>query len=426
MPDQDDRLPAELREYYRQLERRPAPDVTGRVMAATDLRASRMRTWGAVGVGLLAAAGAAAVVVLALANHKTPVSVAPSSTAPVATTAPLTTSTPTTVPAVVAGPAVHGFVPSDVTAVSAGQWWVLGYNGPQCSSPSCTRILHTVDGGATFASIPVPPVSPATTGQQADLLRFDDPSNGWLVSELGAVWATHDGGSTWSRDTGAGTVTDLAASSGTVYAVACVPVSVSVSSCTLERSFAGEDVWTVLSASAGHGQLGSLNVNGSHVWVALDSPGGGPGRLLSSSDGGQHFTTGSVCPGALGTPHLYAVNTGVLWATCATGTEASAFRSTDGGQHFTQVQAPGLPNFASIAGVSSATAVVGSLGLLRTTDGGLTFATVTSTSTQWSIVGFTTSSNGFAIQLDGQTALSGPGLWRTNDAGAHWYQVQFP
>jgi photosystem II stability/assembly factor-like uncharacterized protein len=425
MPDQNDSLSEELQDYYRQMTHQPAPDVLGKVMLSTDRRAARMRTWGAIGGGALAAAAVAGVIVLALANHNTPTGVAPAHSATSApTVAP--TSTPTVAPPtgtpgtqqVPVGPAVHGFVPTDVTAISAVQWWVLGYNGPSCSLASCTRILHTIDGGQSFTSIPVPPVGPAQGSQRAVRLRFADAANGWVVSATELVWATHDGGAHWAQDSGAGSVTDLEASSGAVYAVAC-----GGSNCTLERSTAGADSWSTLSASAGHGQLSRLNVNGVRVWVAIESPAGGLGWLLSSSDGGQHFTMQTACPSALGFANLYAVNSSVLWATCATGTEASAFRSVDGGQQFTQVAAPSIANFASIAGVSSTTAVIGAQALLRTTDGGQTFTTVENNQTQWRIVGFTTSVNGFAFDLAG---VGQSELWRTNDAGSHWYLVQFP
>jgi photosystem II stability/assembly factor-like uncharacterized protein len=427
MPDNDDRLSGELQDYYRQMERQPAPDVVGRVMMAADLRATRMRRFAEIGGGLLAAAAVAAVIVVALVNHRSPAGVtrgpagsptpsaaATPSTAP--TAAPSSTPVP---PVVIAGPPVHGFVPTDVTALSANQWWVLGYNGPSCASASCTRILHTSDGGSTFASIPVPPVVPAQGSQQAVRLRFADPADGWVVSAAGVVWATHDGGSHWTQDSGAGSVTDLEASGGAVYAVRCIGSSVPLQSCTVERSPTDRDSWSTLTASGGHGSLGRLNVNGAHVWVAIYSPGGGPGSLLASADAGQHFTMQTACPSALGFANIYAVSSSVLWATCATGTEASAHRSVDGGQHFAQVAAPPIANFASIAGVSETTAVIAAQALLRTTDGGQTFATVEDNQTQWAIVGFTTSTNGFAF--DAQTAL-----WRTNDAGAHWYRVQFP
>jgi photosystem II stability/assembly factor-like uncharacterized protein len=377
-----------------------------------------------VGGGLAVAAAAAVVVVLALVNHAAPTRGTPA-TSP--TPAPNPTQsvapTPAPVPVIPGGPPVQGFIPSDVTAVSAGQWWVLGYDGPSCSSASCTRILHTTDGGQSFASIPVPPVAPARNGQEALRLRFADPNNGWVVSATGSVWATHDGGSRWSQNSAAGSVSDLEASGGAVYAVTCVGSTAPAQSCTLERSPINHDSWSPLPASSGHGSLGRLNVNGAHVWVAIWSPAGGPGSLLASMDGGQHFGSQTACPNALGFANIYAVNSSVLWATCATGTEATTLRSVDGGQHFVAVGHPGIANFASIAGVSSTAAVIGAQALFRTVDAGKTYATVEGNQTQWSVVGFTTSSNGFVFDLEasGQRAL-----WRTNDAGAHWYRVQFP
>jgi photosystem II stability/assembly factor-like uncharacterized protein len=424
MPDNDDRLSGELQDYYRQMERQPAPDVVGRVMLAADIRATRLRRFAQIGGGLLAAAAVAAVIVVALANHRSPTGVTPGPAGSPTPSPTASTSTPTAAPSntvapVAVGPAAHGFVPTDVTALSAGQWWVLGYNGPTCASASCTRILHTTDSGSTFASIPAPPVAPAQGSQQAVRLRFADPSDGWVVSAAGAVWATHDGGSHWTRDSSAGSVTDFEASGGAVYAVKCIGSSVPLQSCTLERSPTDQDSWSTLTASGGRGSLGRLNVNGAHVWVAIYSSGGGPGSLLASADAGQHFATQTACPSALGFANIYAVSSSVLWATCATGTQAFAFRSVDGGQHFTQVAAPSIANSASIAGVSETTAVIAAQALFRTSDGGQTFATVEDNQTQWAIVGFTTSTNGFAF--DAQTAL-----WRTNDAGAHWYRVQFP
>jgi photosystem II stability/assembly factor-like uncharacterized protein len=424
MTERDERLDAQLRDYYAQLARQPAPDLTGRVMASADTRAARVRRLSAIGGALAVAAAAAVLVVVALANHGTsPASTPASSSTPQPNPTTTPTTTPQPAPVIPVGPPVQGFIPSDVTAISAGQWWVVGYDGASCSSASCTRILHTTDGGQSFASLPVPPVAPASGGQQAVRLRFADPSNGWLVSATGSVWATHDGGSRWSQDGAAGSVTDLEASGGAVYAVRCVGSSVPAQSCTLERSPSDQDGWSLLPGSSGHGSLGRLNVNGAHVWAAIYSPAGGPGSLLASTDSGRHFGTQTACPSALGFANIYAVDASVLWVTCATGTEATTLRSVDGGQHFVGVGHPGIANFASIGGVSSTTAVIGAQALFRTADGGKTYGTVEDNQTQWSVVGFTTSVNGFV--MDTQTSNQ-RALWRTNDAGAHWYRVQFP
>jgi photosystem II stability/assembly factor-like uncharacterized protein len=418
MPEQDDRLAEEIREYYRRLGEQPAPDVSATVLAAGDARAHRRRLLTGIAGGGLAAASVALVVVVALANHNQPHSPGPGASA-----SPSASPSPTmapTAPGVPVGPAVQGFVPTDVTAISADEWWVLGYDGPSCSSASCTRIVRTTDGGHTFVSIPVPPVAPEPNGKQAVRLRFADSANAWIVGPDGVVWATHDGGGHWTGDASAGFVTDLEASGGAVYAVTCGGAP----GCVVERSLTGQDSWTMLAASAGHGSLNHLSVNGAHVWVAIESQAGGLGWLLASTDSGQSFTMQTACPSALGYANEYAVDSSTLWATCATGTEASAFQSVDGGQQFTQLAGTVmLPNSASIAGVSSTTAVIGGQVLLRTTDGGQTFATVENMQAQWTIVGFTTQVNGFAFALRGSGQSE---LWRTDDAGAHWHQVQFP
>lgn len=424
MPDNDDRLLSELRAYYVQLAERPVPDLTERIRLSTDIHARRRRQIVAFGGALVAAAAVAAVIVIALVSHNSPTGVAPAHSA---TPAPTVAPTPTVAPAtatpgptqtVPVGPAAHGFLPTDVTAVSAAQWWVLGYDGPSCASPGCARILHTTDGGQSFASIPMPPVAPAQPGQgPADRLRFADPLNGWLVNNSGAVWATHDGGGHWAQQGAAGPVVDLEASDGAVFAITCAAGP----TCTLERSPAGQDSWSLLPASSGHGQLAGLMVNGTHLWMVTGT--GSTPYLLASADGGQSFTNQTVCQDTLGIAGVYAVNASVLWATCATGTQAAVFQSVDGGQHFTRLGAPGIANFASIAGVSSTTAVIGAQALLRTSDGGQTFANVEDNQTQWRIVGFTTSTNGFAFDTETSSRFA---LWRTDDAGAHWHQVQFP
>jgi photosystem II stability/assembly factor-like uncharacterized protein len=425
MTDRDDELTTALRDYYQRMAQEPSPDVSHWVATAAGRRARRVRRWGAIGGGVFAAAAVGAVVAVALVTHNQPTSVAPghrSTPSPAASPSATPTSAPPTSGAIVAGPPVLGFVPIDVTAISASQWWVLGYNGPSCASASCTRIVHTTDGGQTFSSLPVPPVPPAQHGQQPLRLRFADASDGWVVSAGGDVWATHDAGQRWTDDGNSHPVTDLEASDGLVYAIACQGTS-----CWIQRSPTGHDSWMVLPASEGSSQLSHLNVNGVHVWAAIGAAGSGvrAGSLLASTDGGQSFNSFAVCSSDLGFADVYAVDSSVLWVTCPTGTQAAVYRSVDGGQHFTSLDNPGIPNNASIAGVSSTTAVIGSAqDLLRTTDGGRNFATVEGNQQQWTVVGFTTQQNGFAIAL----ANSGLGqsLWRTDDAGAHWHQVTFP
>ncbi len=426
MPEHDDELSAALRDYYAAIAQEPAPDVTGRVMMSADRRNARVRRWSAIGGGALAAAAIGAVVAVAFVTHKQPSAVGPahpSTPGPTVTAAPSSPSASPTLPQSPpfrVGDPVQGFVPTDVTAISSYEWWVLGYNGPSCSSASCTRIVHTTDGGFHFTSIPVPPVAPARNGEQALRLRFADASDGWVVDASGSVWATHDGGKNWTAVGNSTRVTDLEASGGAVFAIGCPGAT-----CWIERSPTTHDSWMVLPATAkGTSRLGHLNVNGTHVWVTIESQAGEPGRVVISTDGGQTFGKYVICGSALGFPDLYADDSSTLWATCATGTQAAAYRSTDGGQSFTQLTASlSLPNFATIAGVSQTTAVIAGQGLIRTTDGGHTFATVENRPSQWTVVGFTTPQSGFAFDI---TSSGHSQLWRTDDSGAHWRQVAFP
>ena len=416
MTDHDDRLDRDLRDYYARLRQQASPDLRDRVMLATERRPVFAHRFAAVGTGLVAAAAVAAIVVLVLVTHlaRTSAPVGPAHTpppAPSATASLSATPTPTAQP--VAGPPVHGFVPGDVTALSASEWWVLGEDGAACTAASCTRILHTTDGGATFTSVPVPPIAFAGSGQH-DRLRFADAADGWAVDAAGVLWATHDADQHWARPAGVSTVADVEASSGSVYALSC-----GSGGCSIYRSPVSSDAWNVLPAST-RPALRSLLVNGSTVW-AVDGTASAT-SLIVSTDGGATFVTRSVCPGTLGISNVYAASATVLWATCATGTQAGVYLSTNGGQSFVQ-QGGGVQNSATIAGPSAAIAVAGSgVELQRSTDGGRTFVTEITASGAWDVIGFTTSTSGFALEQP----ASGDVLWHTSDAGAHWNAVRFP
>jgi hypothetical protein len=413
------------------------PEITDHGFDLASARARRRRWWD-LGLGTApAAVRAAAMVGLVTAvvavvtlgtliNLRVLPKPAGSSSGPAGLSQP--TPSPSTLPSpapVPLGPAVEGFVPSDVTAVSASQWWVLGSDGAGCSGAACTRILHTLDGGKTFTSIPTP--SAAFTG-----LRFRDPGDGWAYSST-TVWSTHDGGAEWSGTDFVGTVEDLEASGGYVYAVVCP----SGPGCTLERSPTNRDGWQALPiagdlppsgyVAAGSGYLaGSLNVHGSDVWMVFRwvSANGDvhPSVLVRSTDNGEQFTETSICPDTFGVTSLYAVNAEDLWATCVTGMLVDVWGSVDAGAVFTAVpgSAPAAMS-ATIAGTSPTNFVVASTALVLSSDAGRTFQTVEDNGGGWSIVGFTTSEDGFAFSLPAPT-----GLWRTDDGGATWYQVQFP
>jgi photosystem II stability/assembly factor-like uncharacterized protein len=402
------------------------PEVTGQGFDLAAARARRRRWW-ALGLGTAPApvrAASMVALVVAVAAVVTVGTVihlqglpkpAGSSSGPagVSQSNPATASPAATIPL---GPAVDGFVPEDVTAVSADQWWVLGIDGGGCAGTDCTRILHTQDGGHTFTSLPVPPA--ALTG-----LRFLNSEDGWAFG-ASTVWSTQDGGADWSGTILTGTVEELETSGSYVYAIVDEPGALSV--WTLDRSPISSSGWEVMTATRGE-QLGNLNVHGKDVWMS-ETFGQASDQVYISTDDAAHFTATPICPEEVGITSLYAATTQDLWATCSTASSDEVWRSTDGGQAFTEVQSgtEPEPGWSSIAGVSASTAVLAGTSLQQTVDGGQSFRPVLDNGDDWSIVGFTTAEDGFALSYPNSSFVLPSGLWRTGDGGASWYEVQLP
>jgi len=437
------------------------PEVSGRrfdLGAAPELR---RRRWLDLGLGTAPApvrAGTLLAVVVAAASALTVGTVLHLRSLPKPAGSHSGPAGPTTHPSVSLAPtlgvgppvtAADGFLPEDVTAVSSDQWWVLGFDTAGCTGAACTRILATVDGGQTFASLTTP--AAAVTG-----LRFRDPEDGWAYSST-TVWSTHDGGAEWSATGFPGLdIEDLETSGSYVYAIACSSTTGASSVCSLERSPVASDGWRqlpippdllasvqvdagpVLTAASGQGDLATpmyLNVHGNDLWMAV-SGGAGDNRVLRSTDDGESFSEAPICPGAGGITSLYDVSPSVVWAVCYSSALQEPWLSVDGGATFSALPAGAEPtsSLAGIAATSASNAVVAGDSLLLTTDGGSTFQTLYDNGSHWSIVGFTTSADGFAFsssttpEVTDPSGRLGPALtiWRTVDGGAAWYQLLFP
>jgi hypothetical protein len=154
---------------------------------------------------------------------------------------------------------------------------------------------------------------------------------------------------------------------------------------------------------------------------------------MTSTDDGEHFSETSIGTGSFPIMSLYAVNSDVLWATCSSGTQVSVWRSTDGGGTFVMANAGVGTSTDSIAGTSASSAVDAGLTLQLSVDGGQLFQQVVAqqqprgvNGPYWRIVGFTTAEDGFALSYPNRGPVPPNGLWRTDDAGTQWHEVQFP
>ena len=389
-----------------------------------------------VGAAVVVAAAAVVAVVIAgcgggssssSATHQS------SSTTPTSTTQPATAATSSsttsatvsttpssTVPAVISpagGPVPPGFSPRSFTAISEFTWWLLG-TAP-CSSPPCTSIVRTVNGGRSFVGIPAPRTGLAGNALSSGVsqLRFADSHNGFAYG--GSLWVTHDGGASWHQVNLAGRVTDLTIGAGNVYAIVQSP---SNGSGQLMMSPINRDAWTAVSLPSN--QLSGLWAHQSDLLVGTQGNSLSQMHLLVSHDAGASFTAYHSPSAGLGC-EFQEVEAPVIWAHCATGTESGVWRSSNGGAKFRLAEGSSpdglmLPNSAAFGAASGSTAVVGGQQLYRTSNGGANYSPVGPSGIQsWSYLGFTDSTHGVAVGFTGSNWR----LYYTTDGGLSYHLV---
>lgn len=339
-----------------------------------------------------------------------------STTASTATTHTATQTTTQTTSS--SAPLPAQFYPQSFTAISELTWWLLGsVPCPSGQSGTCLGILETTDGGRTFTAVQTPPAPSSSYSQ----LRFADARNGFAYGP--SLYATHDGGTSWNRVEVGGTVTDLAASGGEVYAVV-----VAGNASRLMRSPVSQDQWTTVTPAGD--VSGGLWVQGSNVIVQSGAGTGFGGSVLVSHNGGAGFATyPAPSPGL--PCRFEGQATPYLWAHCATGMDSSVWRSTDGGATLSPAIGPGarlsLPNSAAFGAASATTAVIGYSQLYRTADAGATWTPVgPSGIAQWAYLGFSDTTHGVALGYVGQIAPGNERLYYTTDAGQSYHLVPLP
>jgi hypothetical protein len=306
------------------------------------------------------------------------------------------------------GPVPRGFGAESFTAIGELTWWLLG--SAPCSSPPCTSIVRTTDGGRSFVGIPAPRT------QRVSQLRFADPKDGFAYGP--DLWVTHDGGGQWNPVPVSGGVNELAASGGYVYAVVG---NGTTGVGKLMRSPINADVWSALPAAGN--AIGGLWVQGSEVLV--ESATSSAQQLRVSHDGGRSFTTYPVPPSVV--CQFEEPGPPVVWAHCATGMLSGTWRSTQDGRNLVQVGGAlrQLPNSAAFGSASATTAVVGFQALYRTGNGGATWSKVSGPTgiSAWQYVGFTDPTHGVALGYAGTQQPGNERLYYTTDGGVSYHLV---
>lgn len=297
-----------------------------------------------------------------------------------------------------------------LTAAGPDRFWLLGKG-----TTGTADVMATTDGGKTFtptATIEAP-VAAGTNELKADSIssiRFAvDGENGWAYGR--ALWATHDGGSTWSKvGSLSGKVERLEIASG--RAIALVKDGDKWSAW---GSPVASDDWSELDVALT--DPSDLAVVGSIVVIADRSA--DEGVTAASSNGGAEFSRfASPCSPDLSGGTL-SVTADSVWLSCPTGTAASVFVSHDAGRSWDPVEAEeSLPNSVLVGARTSSSTILAVRGQVEIlSDQGKSQTVPIKDLGQPTFAGFTNQNVGYVLDLDGK-------LFRTTDGGQEWSRVR--
>ncbi len=328
---------------------------------------------------------------------------------------------------------VLGLSPASVTFGSATDGWVLGSG--TCPSGPCAAIVRTTDGGSTWTTVPAPAASIVPGGGQGapgiSRLRFADARNGWAYGP--DLWATHDGGATWTRLTIAGLTADsavvaLEAGNGSVHAAVVDGQGYRVAS-----SPVGTDDFRLsavrIPVGAGPVPAVQLVLSGAAGWLLEnDRTVVGGARLVN----GAWVAWQPPCLNVVGPAYLAASSPTELVAACDVGlwstpTGSHLFVSHDGGSTFVETAtAVPLTMTARITAASSSVTVVGGTdatggALVATFDAGRTWSVVARLGmVDLADLGFTTPTQGVVVTTSADKPAT---LMMTRDGGRTWRAV---
>jgi hypothetical protein len=336
------------------------------------------------------------------------------------------------------------FAPTSVTFVSATKAWVIGQAGTPgtCyNGDICTSVATTSDGGTTWQGEHAPVTGAPSGAAGVSGIRFLNGVDGWAFGP--ELWATHDGGSTWTAvSTGGARVTDLETAGDRAYALfaTCSGSSASFAAdCTgytLETATAGSGGWTPVGTATSRLSAGGaatsamLELTGSTGY--LIAPDGsvysGPIGGTWSKAGTAPCQPGAAQPGGLPSGVQLAVqDASHLALACASAAGGSTvYTSTDGGATWSARAAPGAAStgtLTSLAAAPGGTLVLATAnGIYVLPAGGTNWQSASTASGSglpsggFSYVGMTSDTQGVAVPAN--TSLHE--VWLTSDGGLTW------
>jgi photosystem II stability/assembly factor-like uncharacterized protein len=401
-------------------------------------------TAGAAAVIVAAAVTVPQVVNLPVLNptSATPAAGAHTSTPTPSVGASTATSSETPVTGPAPAPVPANFQPTSVTFIGTDTGWVIGQAGTpgHCATQYCTSVARTDDAGKTWTGVSAPVTGPADGATGVSRVRFLNLSDGWAFGPQ--LYATHDGGHTWTQVVTNGLrVTDLETVGNRAFALfaSCTGTGAAFAaqctSYTLYSSPAPADDWTPVGppTSGLTGAAASLLLTGTRGYLLAPD-----GTLYAGPvDGSAAWQAVKQIPCPVGTPLADGQPTGALLAAadatnlvlvCASssapGTQQAkhVFTSADGGTVWQNaVAAPALGLATSVAATPAGTEVLATgQGIDVQPAGTATWQAATLEGPPpaggFGYVGMTTDSQGVALPADPTIGT----VWFTFDGGKTW------
>ncbi len=316
-------------------------------------------------------------------------------------------------------------------AISPTVVWAIGYDGtiPNANSNVFTR---TTNAGVNFTA---GLVWPDTNTYAPASIQGIDANTAWvsaylkLGGNMGGIFKTTNGGTTWTNMTAVGMFTNTSSFVDFVsFSTPSIGIAVGdppAADFEIWRTIDGGSTWSAISGvsipNALIGEYGLTDIYthlGNHIWFGTNK-----NRIYHSADDGQTWSVSGVITGTLSSAGITDIafrdpNNGLALAKSSTGIPY-LFSTTNGGATWTQIT-PIDPNFglldmSSMPGTTvyaSAGAGTSNQLISYSTDDGVTWNSWGGTNVQYLKVDFVDGTNGWAGGFSDPTTASQLGMFK--------------
>jgi photosystem II stability/assembly factor-like uncharacterized protein len=327
----------------------------------------------------------------------------------------------------------------DVSFVSPGEGWAVNLS----QADRAVEVIHSLDGGVTWTPpVKVAPMNVASGDAPPHFgIRFANRQMGWVFGS--GIYATNDGGLTWSKTGAVGEVFDLATIGDSSWAITGCDPRISLCARELMIWDSGTGNWraAVPQPPVTSGPFRIIRATAQRALISQETE--MDTRLVRTEDGGVTWRRLSIpCRGFAGMP--VATLDGVhLWMVCAGGMGAGqqlkdVYTSSDSGDSWVlraraglhgnvgAISSSGYAHLLALGSASTGFLAMDRGDFYRSTDRGVTWINsgISHGEAFFSALWFADPAHGWVAAQVGTIQMEGRiGLYRTIDGGAHWALV---